>query len=100
MKDVRKEIRVIAKTAKAGNGREFTAFKAVKKDGSLIDCKFTRSCKNTPSESCTIIVNASDCNVTNNTLYPVMWVKNVVEIINADGSKATEKQIQQIDDMF
>lgn len=96
----RLQIRLIAKQCKAGNGREFTAFKAVQKDGSLIDTKFTRACPNTPTESCTIIVNAEDCNVTTNTLYPTLWVKAVVEIIGADGSKASEKNAQKLAEMF
>ena len=100
MEQKRLEIRLIARQVKAGNGRDFTAFKAVQKDGTLIDTKFTRACPNTPTDSCTIIVNASDCNVTKNTLYPTLWVKAVVEIIDKDGSKLTEKQEKELAEMF
>lgn len=94
------EIRLIAKECQSQNGRSFTAFKAVKKDGSLIDTKFTRACKNIPAESCTIRVKASNCNETTNTLYPTLWIKDVEEIINKDGSKASVKNAQHIVDMF
>lgn len=61
-------------------GQKFKAFKTVDKNGRKMDVKFTRDCRNIPSEPCEIIVDDSQANVDINRQYPCLWVKDVVEI--------------------
>lgn len=61
-------------------GAKFTAFKTVDKTGRKMDLKFTRDCRNIPTEPCEIIVDDSQANVDTNRQYPCLWVKDVLEI--------------------
>lgn len=69
-------------TAKT-TGNKFTAFKAVAKNGNKIDCRFTKEVdKNLiPTEPCYIVVDEDKANVATNRQYPVLWVKEVKEIL-------------------
>lgn len=62
------------------NGQKFNAFKTVDKNGKKMDVKFTRDCRNVPTEPCEIIVDDSAANVDTNRLYPCLWIKDVLEI--------------------
>ena len=75
------EIKIIeAKEITAKNGNKFTAYKTVGKGGRKMDVRFTRTCKNTPTEPCTIVVERANANVDKTRLYPILWIKDVVEI--------------------
>ena len=67
-------------TAKT-TGNKFTAYKAVTKNGNKIDCRFTKDVKNAPTEPCYIVVDEDKANVATNRQYPVLWVKEVKEIL-------------------
>lgn len=62
------------------NGQKFNAFKAVDKSGKKMDVKFTRDCRNVPTEPCEIVVDDSMANVDTNRQYPCLWIKDVLEI--------------------
>ena len=75
------EIKIIeAKEITAKNGNKFMAYKTVDKGARKMDVRFTRTCKNTPTEPCTIIVDKDMANVDKTRLYPILWVKEVKEI--------------------
>lgn len=59
------------------NGNKFNAYKAVTKNGKLIDLKFTRSCTHIPTKPCFIYVLKENVNIQRNLKFPVMWVKEV-----------------------
>ena len=61
-------------------GLKFNAYKTVGKGGRKMDVRFVRGCANVPTEPCTIVVNAEDCNVDTTRQYPVLWVKQVLRI--------------------
>ena len=61
-------------------GQKFKAYKTVDKNGKKMDVKFTRECRNVPTEPCEIIVDDRQANVDTNRQYPCLWVKDVVEI--------------------
>lgn len=61
-------------------GQKFKAFTTVDKNGRKMDVKFTRDCRNIPTEPCEIIVDDRQANVDTNRQYPCLWVKDVVEI--------------------
>lgn len=75
-----KEIEVFGKEIKKNN-QSFIAYKAKKKDGTFISCKFTRDCENAPDFEGLgkIRVHDKDCNVSNSGFYPALWVRNVIE---------------------
>lgn len=80
MKDLKIKI-IEVKNIKTTDGKQFTAYKALTKDGKKIDCKFRADVKLLPKEACTIIVDDEQCNVSTNRQYPVLWVQEVKEII-------------------
>lgn len=70
---------VTAKTT----GNKFMTYKAVTKTGNKIDCRFTKDVNPSliPVEPCYIIVDDDKANVATNRQYPVLWVKEVKEIL-------------------
>lgn len=64
------------------SGSTFTAFKAVKKDGKKIDCRFTRSVdpKKIPEQPCFINVDDNMANVDTSRQYPILWVKDIISV--------------------
>ena len=62
-------------------GNKFTAYKAVTKQGKKIDCRFTKEVSILPTEPCYIVVDDDKANVDTNRQYPVLWVKEVKEIL-------------------
>lgn len=75
-----KKIKIIVKKGlKTRDGREFTAYKAVRQDGTLVDCRFRRDIE-APTENCIMIIDSGDkplrdyCNMDRTREYPVLWV--------------------------
>ena len=74
-------IKIIPSRHKTKDGtKEFIAFKAVQKDGKLIDCRFTKACGAVPDDVCEIVVKDENANIDRNRLYPVLWVKKCESI--------------------
>lgn len=72
-----KKIEIIKRVVTTKEGKSFDAFKAVQKDGKLIDLKFKKEVKNLPSESCFMFVEKENINVNRSGKYPVVWVAKV-----------------------
>lgn len=70
-------IKIIPREVTAKNGNKFTAYKAVKKDGGLIDAKFTKAVGDIPDDVCEITVKDGNYNIDKNREFPVLWVKEV-----------------------
>lgn len=97
----KQEIRIIAERRETRDGsRKFMTYKAVQKDGTLIDCRFTKTVRNVPDKSCKIIVNPNDANVDKSKLYPILWVKAIDEVIYQDGSKQSEANAKELEELF
>lgn len=80
MKDLK--IRVVeVKPIETADGKKFTAYKVLTKDGRKIDAKFRQDVKLLPKEPSIIIVDDEKCNVSTNRQYPVLWVSEVKEIL-------------------
>lgn len=86
-------IEIIVKELKTKEGKPFTAYKAVQKNGRLMDCSFTRAVTNLPKEDCYINVTRDNWNVDYNRKYPKLWVKKIESI-----SKITTKTQQNVND--
>lgn len=77
-----KVIRVLE--AKTKDGETFPTFKTMIKDkqhNKLIDLRFTKEVKNLPTERCIIRVADKKWNIDRSGLYPVCWVKEILEIV-------------------
>ena len=85
-----KIVQVTEVTTKSGN--KFTAYKTLNKNGNFMDIKFTRACRNVPTEKCWIDVKEENFNVDDNREYPVVWVKDVEKI---DPLQATQNAAVQ-----
>ena len=96
-----KEIRVIAEERETNDGaRKFMTYKAVMKDGSLMDTRFTKAVKNVPEKSCTIVVKLENANVDKNRLYPILWIKAIEEIKTIDTSVISEANAKELEELF
>lgn len=76
-----KEIRIVeVKEMKAHDGRKFPVYKAMAKNGKLMDVRFTQACTGEkPVEPCIIVVPKDQCSVDKRSYYPALWIKEVVE---------------------
>lgn len=72
-----KEFKIIEVNEINANGKKFNAYKTIAKNGKKMDVRFTRACKNVPTEPCIVIVSDENCNVDTNRQYPVLWIKDV-----------------------
>lgn len=66
---------------KTPDGKSFNAYKTVAKNGKKLDVKFVRGCHNVPTEPCIIEVLDENGNVDTTRQYPVLWIKDVAEIL-------------------
>lgn len=82
------EIKVIAKQCKTREGKTFTAYNAVQKDGKLIDCRFRKCVQNIPESDFVMLVNSTEINIARNYEYPRLWVSAVLEFKPINGSAA------------
>ena len=97
----RQEIRIIAEQRETKDGaRKFMTLKAVMKDGSLMDTRFTKACKNAPDKTCTIVVLAENANVDKNRLYPILWIKAVEEVKAIDTAVISEANAKELEELF
>lgn len=72
-----KRIEVLAKQVELADGRKFTAYKAVQKNGKIIDCKFRKSAGTLPGEDFYADVDIHDMNMARNVKYPCVWIAKV-----------------------
>lgn len=75
-----KEIKVIMKEGTTSDGRKFNYFRAVQKDGKLVDCRFTKDVKNIPTSSAIIVVEVANVNMDYSHQFPRLWVKKIEEV--------------------
>lgn len=94
-----KRIKIIVQEKTTGDGKKFKTYKAVTKNGRLIDCKFRKEVKDLPTENCYAVINVDDMNVQRNTEYPVLWVSDVQGYDKLD-EVALENNRKAIDEIF
>ena len=85
MENVLKTFKVIVKVcetkATLGNpARKFNTYKAVQKDGKLVDCKFRKEVIPLPTENSIVEVFSNNMNMAKNTLFPCLWVAKIEKI--------------------
>jgi len=94
-----KRIKIIVGERKTNDGKSFNTYKAVTKNGNLIDCKFRKVVKNLPEKTCYAIIGVDNMNIDKSKEYPVMWV-NAVEGYEDIAEVTAEKNKKVIDDYF
>lgn len=75
-----KEIEIKVGTAKTKEGKEFTHYKALQKDGRYMDARFRNEVKNLPTENSIIVVDENDISLDYNRKYPRVWFHKVLEV--------------------
>lgn len=89
-----KEIKIIPGHATTKDGREFTTYKAVQKDGTLMDCKFRKDIT-VPDDVDAVVVAGGKFNVDRSKRWPVLWIAEVVEF-----KTRAERAVDMYDDLF
>lgn len=75
-----KEVKVKVYHKQTKDGKKFNTYRAVQKDGKLIDCKFRKDVVSLPTEDCIIVVNVNNMNISYAKEYPALWVAQIEEI--------------------
>lgn len=82
-------------------GRKFLAYDVVKKNGDKLKLKFTKVAKNIPISEGThfILVSNDNINIDSySNVKPVMWCKNVTDLVKVDNSESKEVKKKQLDE--
>lgn len=83
-------------------GKKFLAYKVTTKDGRFMDCKFRKEVK-APSENGFIYVLPANMNVTKNTKYPTLWVKQLEKFVSKEelaDEAISEEDFKKLTEMF
>lgn len=81
---------------------KFMTFKAVERNGNLMECKFTKDANNTPKTEGYhhVLIEKENMNIDSHTKdWRVLWVKDVVMIVTKADFRAEEKA-KEIDEVF
>ena len=99
-----KRVKIIVKQRKTSDGRTFNVYKAVTKNGVLIDCKFRKEVTNIPTVDSFITCNVSDMNMQKNSIYKVLWVSHILSVEPVTAAAASEesaaKNAAEINEIF
>ena len=93
------KLRVKVKQIITKDGRSFKAYETVGKGGIRINVKFRKDVKNLPSEDGYIIVPLEKMNYAKNTIYPTIWVQDVINVIPLETEKQVDKTLLEILDI-
>lgn len=88
-----KEVKVKVYHKQTKEGKKFDTYRAVKKDGTLVDCKFRKEIV-APTQDSVVVAYAEDMNMSYAKEYPTLWFKDIIEI------KPIERTNTKIDDLF
>lgn len=95
-----KKIKILVQEKTTSDGKKkFNTYKAVTKNGRLIDCKFRKEVKELPVANCYAVICIDDMNVDKNKEYPTLWV-SAVQSYETIGEVAQENNKKQLEDIF
>lgn len=75
-----RRIKIKVATRKTKDGREFTVYKAVTKNGALMDAKFRKEVKNIPTEDSWVTIPDGGMNISRKDEYPKLWISAVTKV--------------------
>ena len=93
------KLRVRVKQIITKDGRTFNAYETVGKNGLKINVKFRKEVKNLPSKDSYIVVPIEKMNYAKNTIYPTIWVQDVINVIPLETEKQVDKTLLEILDI-
>src|SRR5690606_35161055 len=93
------KLRVKVKKITTKDGRSFDAYETVGKNGMRITVKFRKEVKNLPLQDSYIIVPLDKVNYAKNTIYPTIWVHQVLEVIPAETEKQVDRTLLEVLDI-
>ena len=70
-------IKVYVEEKTTQDGRKFTAYKTVTKNGRKITCKFRKDVKDLPTENALVTVSIDAMNMQKDSEYPTLWVSAI-----------------------
>lgn len=80
-------MKIYVKEGTSKDGKKFTYFKTLDKNGKLVDVRFRQDVTNKPVKTCNIVVLADDVNLDTKREYPCYWVKAIQEIREIEYTK-------------
>lgn len=97
-----KRIKIKVSQKKTSDGRTFLTYRAVTKNGRLVDCKFRKEVTNVPKEDCYITCPVDKMNMQRNSEFPCLWVAQIdkVEPIGSLSDSQIAANAAVINDMF
>lgn len=93
------KLRVRVKRIATKDGRTFDAYETIGKNGVRINVKFRKEVKNVPLEDSYIVVPIDKANYAKNTIYPTIWIQEIVDVIPVETEKQVDKTLLEILDI-
>lgn len=97
-----KRIKIRVSPRKTSDGRTFLTFKAVTKNGRLMDCKFNKDLPNIPKEDCWITVPVDQMRELTNSDYGGIYVNQIdkIEPLGTISDAQKAKNIARMNELF
>ena len=87
------EVKIIARKFKRKtDGGEFTAYRAVQRDGKLIEAHFRKECGALPQKSFILTAPRSDVKMDNTHEFPRVWFHSITNIVTLDEARAADTE--------
>lgn len=93
------KLRVKVKRITTKDGKTFDVYETVGKNGMRITVKFRKEVKNLPEKDSFIVVSLDKMNYAKNTIYPTIWIHQVLEVIPAETEKQIDKTLLEVLDI-
>ena len=93
------KLRVKVKRITTKDGKTFDAYETVGKNGMRITVKFRKEVKNLPEKDSFIIVPLDKMNYAKNTIYPTIWIHQVLEVIPTEVEKHVDRTLLEVLDI-
>ena len=99
MNETTRKFKITVTPKKTADGRSFNTFKTYSKNGRPIEVKFRKEVKNVPDKNCFIVVNEDNAHLNTAGEYPVMWIADIVEILDI-ASESAESNRKRLAEYF
>lgn len=88
------EVKIIARKFKRkSDGSEFTAYRAVQRDGKLIEAHFRKACGTLPEKSFILTAPRADVKMDKDTYeYPRVWFHSITSYVTLDEARAADTE--------
>ena len=93
------KLRVKVKRITTKDGKTFDAYETIGKNGMRITVKFRKEVKNLPDKDSFVVIPLDKVNYAKNTIYPTIWIHQVLEVIPAETEKQVDKSLLEILDI-